>query len=218
MVSNGPVSIASAPHYRFLLVTAVLVGGAGCDAISGVGCNVTNTAPEIAKPLGFDGAAGLYAPLLRESYHGRPASQMVVTDTAVAMPTLRVSSSEWARQFDEVPSELRRAARQPSPTASHRLGASLLPRGTRLVSAAAVEANFRGSGIDDKWSAFRLQFSAQGWLAFSDGLLADDQLNALVYFESHCGGLCGEGGYVWLRRDTASSPWRIAKMMVSWMA
>jgi hypothetical protein len=33
-----------------------------------------------------DGAAG-YAPLLRERYHGRPASQMVVTDMAVAMPT-----------------------------------------------------------------------------------------------------------------------------------
>ena len=203
MVSNGPVSFAFAPHCRFLLIAIVLVGGAGCEFGE--------------HPL--PGAAGLYAPLLRESYHGTPASQMVVTDTAVAMPTLQVSSTtEWARQFDEVPSELRRAASQPSPTATHRLDASLFPTGTRLVSAAAVEANFRGSGIDDKWSAFRREFSAQGWLAFSGGLLADDQLNALVYFKAHCGELCGEGGYVWLRRDTASSPWRIAKMMVSWMA
>ncbi len=55
MVSNGRVSIAFAPRCRFLLVAAVLVGGSGCDAISGVGCNVTNTAaPEIAKPLGYD--------------------------------------------------------------------------------------------------------------------------------------------------------------------
>ena len=203
MVSNGPVSIAFAPHCRFLLIAIVLVGGAGCEFGE--------------RPL--PGAAGLYAPLLRESYHGTPASQMVVTDTAVAMPTLQVSSTtEWARQLEEVPSELQRAARQPSPTASHRLDASLFPTGTRLVSAAAVEASFGGSGIDDKWSTFRSEFSAQGWLSFSDCLLADDQLNALVYFEAHCGGLCGEGGYVWLRRDTASSPWRIAKMMVSWMA
>jgi hypothetical protein len=55
MVSNGPVSIAFAPHGRLLLVAAVLVGGSGCDAISGVGCNVTNTAaPEIAKPLSYE--------------------------------------------------------------------------------------------------------------------------------------------------------------------
>ena len=153
MVSNGPVSIAFAPHCRFLLIAIVLVGGAGCEFGE--------------RPL--PGAAGLYAPLLRESYHGTPASQMVVTDTAVAMPTLQVSSTtEWARQFEEVPSELQRAARQPSPTASHRLDASLFPTGTRLVSAAAVEASFGGSGIDDKWSTFRSEFSAQGWLSFSD--------------------------------------------------
>ena len=68
-------------------------------------------------------AAGLYAAILRERYHATPASQMVVTDTAVAMPTLRGSSSDWLKQFDEVPSELRRAASQLSPTASHRLDA-----------------------------------------------------------------------------------------------
>ena len=55
MVSNGRVSIAFAPRCRFLLVAAVLVCGSGCDAISGVGCNVTNSAaPEIAKPLGYE--------------------------------------------------------------------------------------------------------------------------------------------------------------------
>ena len=164
-------------------------------------------------------AAGLYTPLLRERYHGAtPASQMVVKDAAVAMPTLRDSSSEWLKQFDEVPADLRRAASRPSPTQSHRLDGSVFPTGTRLVSAVAVETTFRGSGIEENWSAFRRQFSAQGWLAFSDGLLADDQLNALVYYESRCGGLCGEGGYVWLRRDSVSSPWRIAKKIVGWMA
>src|SRR4051812_31435039 len=96
--------------------------------------------------------AALYAPLLLERYHGAtPASQMVVTDTAVAMPTLRNSSSEWSKQFEEVPSDLRRAASQPSPTESHRLDASLFPAGTRLVSAVSVERTFRGSGIEENW-------------------------------------------------------------------
>jgi hypothetical protein len=165
-----------------------------------------------------DAAAGLYAALLRERYHGTPASQMVVKDTAVAMPTLRGSSSEWLRQFDDIPSELRRAASEPSPTKSYRLDASQLPSGTRLVSAESVATTFTGSGVDENWSAFRSQFSAKGWLAFSGGLLAEDQLNALVYYEARCGGLCGEGGYVWLRRETVSSSWRIAKKIVSWMS
>jgi hypothetical protein len=159
----------------------------------------------------------LYAPLLAERYHATSASQMVVKDKAVPMRPLQGSSSEWLRQFDDVPSELRRAASEPPRTKPHRLDASLFPAGTRLVSAESVETIFTGSGIEN-WSAFRSQFRSQGWLAFSDGLLAGDQLNALVYYESGCGGLCGEGGYVWLRRDTVGSPWRIAKKIVSWMS
>ena len=165
-----------------------------------------------------EAASGLYAPLLREHYHGRPASQMVVTDEAVAMPTLQRSLREWLKQFDEVPAELRRAASQPSPTEVHRLDASLFPPGTRLVSAVAVEKIFKGSATEDPWAAFKRQFRSEGWLAFSDGLLSADRLNALLYYEAHCGGLCGEGGYVWLRRDTVSSPWRISKKIVSWMS
>jgi hypothetical protein len=61
-------------------------------------------------------ASDVYAALLTERYHGVPASQMVVKDTAVAMPTLRGSSSEWLKEFDYVASDLRRAASQPSPT------------------------------------------------------------------------------------------------------
>ena len=166
-------------------------------------------------------AAGLYAPLLHERYHATPASQMVVKDMAVAMPTLRGSSSGWLRQFSEVPSELRRAARQPSPTKPHRLDASLFPPGTRLVSAESVEAIFAGSGIQESgenWSAFGRQFRAKGWLSFSVGLVSDDQLDALVYYQVQCGGLCGEGGYVWLRRDAVSSPWRIAKKIIRSMS
>ena len=161
---------------------------------------------------------GLYSPLLRERYHGTAASRMVVADTAVAMPSLRGSSSEWLKEFDEVPLELRQAASQPLPTKPHRLSASLFPTGTRLVSAKAIETTFNVAPIEEKWSAFRREFSSEGWLAFSGGLLADDQLNALVYYEAHCGGLCGEGGYVWLRRDTPSSPWRLARKIVAWMA
>src|SRR4051812_36914799 len=82
-----------------------------------------------------EGAAGLYSDLLHELYHATPASEMVVADMGVAMRSLRGSSNEWLKQFDEVPLELRRKATQPSPTKRHRLDASLFPVGTRLVSA-----------------------------------------------------------------------------------
>lgn len=161
---------------------------------------------------------GLYAALLDERYHGMPASQMVVKDRAVAMPTLRGSSSEWLGQFNEVPSDLRRAASEPSPTRPHRLAASLFPTGVRLVPAESVETIFARSGVEENWSTFRSQFNTVGWLAFSGGLFADDQLNALVYYEARCEGLCGEGGYAWLHRATILSPWRIAKKIIRWQS
>lgn len=163
-------------------------------------------------------AAGVYAELLGESYHAVPASRMVVKDTAAAMPRLRGSSSEWLKKFEGVPLQLRQRASQPSPTQPRRLDASMFPPQTRLVPAAAIESIFTNSGVEENWSAFRTQFKAQGWVAFSDVLVASDQLNALVYYESRCGGLCGEGGYVWLRRDAPGSRWRISKKIVSWMS
>jgi hypothetical protein len=165
-----------------------------------------------------DVAAELYAALLGERYHGVPAALMVVKDTAVAMPTLLGSASEWLAQFDQVPSELRRAASQPSPTKRRRLDGAAFPSGTSVMSAQAIEKVFTSPTPRENWSAFRAEFHARGWLAFSEGLVTRDRLNALVYYEGRCGGLCGEGGYVWLRRDTVSSPWRIARKIVSWMS
>jgi hypothetical protein len=120
----------------------------------------------------------VYAPLLSERYHAVPASQMVVKEMAVAMPTLQGSASDWLKQFEKVPSELYESASRPSPTRPHR----------------------------------------RGFPAFSAALFTRDRLDALVYYEAGCGGLCGEGGYAWFRRDTVSSPWRIEKKIVSRMS
>jgi hypothetical protein len=166
----------------------------------------------------IDAEARLHATLLGDSYHAVPASQMVVKDMAVAMPSVQGSSSEWLKEFEKVPSELRRAASRHSPTKPHRLDPSLFPPGTRLVPASAVERIFTGGGVEENWSAFNSQFKSRGWLAFSDALLTGDRLDALVYYEARCGGLCGEGGYAWLRRDSVRSPWRIEKKIVSWMS
>jgi hypothetical protein len=185
----------------------------------GASMTVVIVAAMCAAELSQSGvAAAVYAELLGQSYHGVPATRMVVKDTAAAMPTLRGSSSDWLKEFDGTPLELGQLASQPSPTQARRLDASMFPPRTRLVPAYAIETIFTSSGVEENWSAFRTKIKAQGWLAFSDVLVTTDQLNALVYYEARCGGLCGEGGYVWLRRDAAGSPWQISKKIVSWMS
>jgi hypothetical protein len=164
------------------------------------------------------GDGGVYAPLLGERYHGVLASQMVVKDTAVAMPSLQGSSSEWLKQFEVIPSELQRLASRPSPTQPHRFDESLFPDRTRFVSSSTIEAMFGKRGIAENWSAFKTQIGARGYIAFSDALFATDRVNAVVYYEARCGGLCGEGGYAWLRRDAVGSPWRVVKKIVRWMS
>src|SRR4051794_22457764 len=70
-----------------------------------------------------EGAAGLYLDFLHELYHATPASEMVVADMGVAMRSLRGSSNEWLKQFDEVPLELRR--RQPNHPPQSAIGLTL---------------------------------------------------------------------------------------------
>jgi hypothetical protein len=60
--------------------------------------------------------ADIYAPLFEVRHHGIRPSITVVRDVAVPMPTLRGSSADWLKQFDDVPVALRQAASQPSPT------------------------------------------------------------------------------------------------------
>lgn len=167
--------------------------------------------------LQSDGAASLYAPLLQERYHAVPATRMSVKDRTLPMPTLTGSSDQWLKLFDDVPLELRRAAGRPSPTKADAFDVSLLPDGTHVVSAAAVDA-LPMKGVAEYWAAFKRKFGSDGWLAFSDSILSKDELHALIYYEARCGGLCGEGGYVWLRRDTVDSPWWIAKKIVRWLS
>jgi len=163
-------------------------------------------------------SAPIYAELLARRYHGVAGELMIVKDRTVAMPTLVGSATDWLAKFGDVPAELRQAASRQAPTKIGEMSASMLPPRTRIVSTQAVDAIFTGSDLDAHWIAFYRQFDARGWISFSDVIVTDSGLDALVYYESRCGGLCGEGGYVWLHRGTSRSQWVVTKQVISWMA
>lgn len=161
--------------------------------------------------------AALYAPLFAATYHAHSALGLVVRDTSVSMPTLKGASPNWLKQFDDVPVALRRAASRTEPTRVRSLDVKSLPAGVRTVPAQATRA-IVASGTGEAWEAFKRQYNANGWLAFSDPVFAPTGLDALVYYEAECGGLCGETGYAWLQRDSAQLGWRLKKKIVKRMS
>jgi hypothetical protein len=157
----------------------------------------------------------VYAVMLKLRYQATPGSALSVKDVTVPMPTLTGSSPSWLGQFREVPRALRDAARQPTPTRATPFDRALLPRRTKWISEQDIE---RTLGIDpNNWREFKPRHGTDGYLSLSKVLFAPEDLDALVYYEARYGGY-GDGGYVWLHRETAQSRWSVRKKIVSWMA
>jgi len=65
---------------------------------------------------------------------------------------------------------------------------------------------------DDDW---RKRYPAfDGTLTFSVPVYAGTE--AVVYFETYCGNLCGEGNVYWLRR--ADGEWKVQKSFMPWVS
>jgi hypothetical protein len=163
--------------------------------------------------------AAVYAALFKGDYPNlKPLSQLVVQEAAIPMQTLAGSAPEWLKAFDDVPMALRIAVGHLNPTKPRTFDRSLFPAGTRLAPEQAIRANFVGHGIEDGWALFRRQYGTDGWVAFSEVLYTAEATDALVYYEGRCGGLCGEGGYIWLHRAPDQSSWSIRKKIISWVS
>jgi hypothetical protein len=143
---------------------------------------------------------------------------LIVSDTAIALPVPDSHASPlWLLEFEAVPQALRDAAERHASTPLVPLDASLLPKQARVVPAETIKLPF-AAGVFEGWSTFRRNFQANGWHAFSTVVTAADGLDALVYEEMHCGGTCGEGAYVWLRRDSRAAAWVIQRRIVAWVS
>jgi hypothetical protein len=84
----------------------------------------------------------------------------------------------------------------------------MVPLGTRLIGGGVLPP----TGELD-WRALHEQYGASGWLAFSAALVTADGLDGLIYYVSECGGICGESGYAWVRRDSFQAPWILVRKL-----
>jgi hypothetical protein len=177
--------------------------------------SLTVVASAAVPPPGAKPEAEVYATLIQSSSTTRERSIVVVKDVAVLMPTLIDSSAAGRQEFDRIPAALVRLAGRASPTSARRHNVADFPAGTRLVPEAEIQAIFERD-VEKGWTVFKRRYASDKWLSVSEVLLTDDALEALVYYETRCGGLCGEGGYAWLHRDLVQSRWLMRKKIIRW--
>jgi hypothetical protein len=169
-------------------------------------------------PAQQDIARGVYAALLSASYHGVPGAAMLVRDEWISIPPLRDSASPvWLDGFDGMPAELLQSLRRSSISRNVTFDRALFPIGTRFISTRLIEAVFSRPGAEG-WPEFRRQHMAAGYVSYSPVLATSDGMDAMVYAEAGCGGLCGEGVYHWLHRPSLGAAWSIMKSITSWIA
>lgn len=142
---------------------------------------------------------------------------LVVRATPIAMPRLQGSVADWLAEFAAVPVPLREAVDRLQPS-ENAFDASLFAPQVHLVTEARIAQCFTGSDLEQNWAKFKETFDSDRWVAVSEVLLTDDRLNALLYAETHCGGLCGEGDYLWLHRASPDSAWHLGKRILRWIS
>lgn len=87
----------------------------------------------------------------------------------------------------------------------------------RQLSVAELREIFR-AGPGEGWVEFARRFpGARRYAAFSPVAYAADGRSALVYYEYHCGGLCGAGHLVFLERQ-ADDRWRVTVALQTWVS
>jgi hypothetical protein len=87
-------------------------------------------------------------------------------------------------------------------------------RRTRLVAKARIDPL---APVPDEAGRSRFQkLAAAGWLSLSAVVISPDRLDALVAFDAHCGGPCGEGGYAWVRWNESAGRWILVRTFARW--
>jgi fermentation-respiration switch protein FrsA (DUF1100 family) len=168
---------------------------------------------QASAPILSDTAA-IYAAVLGGSFHAVRGGRFVVVDRTIAMPAI---GDRMAGEFRaaRMPESLLDADRRKS-AADQPLDSSL-PGGTRLVAKARIDS-LVAAPDEAGWSRFQQELAAAGWLSLSAVVISPDRLDALVAYDAHCGGLCGEGGYAWVRWNESANRWILVRTFARWVS
>jgi uncharacterized protein len=157
----------------------------------------------------------IYTAVIGLSFHAVPGSRFAVVDRTIALPAISdrlVQELKAARLPDALLDAVRRG-----PASDQPLDSSVLPEGTPLASKARVDAVLAGQNASTL-PPFRREFGADGVLSLSAVVFSPDHRDAVVRYEARCGSLCGEGGYVWLRRYESSGRWVVVRAFAVWFS
>ena len=161
-------------------------------------------------------AARVIAALLGSVHRDAADSMLVVRDSTLrfTLPA-RPTMSRWRASYDSFPERLVRAlARESERVRSiHKVP---LPRRFHPLSTAEQRAIFAG-GVDRGWREFERRFpGVRAFYQFSPVVFNADSSEALIYYHYHCGGLCGGGSLVLVRREGAT--WRVRQILQFWIS
>lgn len=180
--------------------------------------------PAVAEQEAYEQAAVdsteylIYSALIDQHY-GRTVHQPVVVDASTIGGADRFLIDEAYRTMLAVSLSPLSSESISSYTALAARDAILVPAfrttaAVRLVSQAALDTIF--SQCPRGWELLSERFpGCRGYVTLSNvGRNASDD-EALVYTEDHCGVLCGEGTFVYLRRGEEG--WRVEKKLTVWV-
>jgi hypothetical protein len=155
----------------------------------------------------------VYAALLDSVYMDSPVPDTLAIGDSTVVVVDGLASSRYARA-DSVPRGLAFALERLSQT--RQATASLpFPRPIYVVTK-PTEREIFSHGLRGGWIEFHRRYPNQhGLLRVSPVALSADTVDALVYYEYRCGGLCGSGGIAWITRR-GTSHWHVRKITHVW--
>lgn len=158
----------------------------------------------------------VYAALLDSLYKQPDSDTILIADSTIRFHVPTNSVEPWRRQFDSIPSDL--PPRLEHVSRDRQSSTALpLPRPIRLLPYTELREIFK-NGAGRGWQEFTRRYPRQRqYLQLSPIVFDADSLNALVYYEYHCGPLCGGGDAVWLTRGL-SHKWNVRKVIGFWVS
>jgi len=158
----------------------------------------------------------VYEAVLDSAFPGRRPTPLVITDSTLRFDVPGPGVPEWHAKLASFPANivtrLAERARQSYSTAN----LPLVRARVTITSAELVEIFRDGPG--EGWWRFMGKFpESRGYVELSPIAWGEGGVDALVYYQQHCGPLCGQGALLWVVRD-AGGRWRVRQKLRFWVS